>query len=301
MIDHGVYIAGYENSEGQTPARPSNWDDVNHIFGQRRDSLSKTFGEKEFLDFQRTNTCAFNELPVSNAVRMVEGEVNRKCTGGGYPFNNLAPLTDGTISKAWPDRFYGSRPEQLDKQIRDELGDTIIPSTQDSRPMLPNFFLEIKSPEKSAAVAQRQACYDGALGARAMQSLQSFGKAEPVYDNNAYTIACTYYDGMLRMYTVHPTKPASAKDKPSYVMTQLGAWAMIGSPEMFRQGATWYRNAKDWARDRRDQFIKAANATLSAENSHEIPGSDSAAGTSNPSCSVADTAGKKGDGADAGE
>jgi hypothetical protein len=32
----------------------------------------------------------------------------------------------------------------------------------------------------------RQACYDGALGARGIHSLQSFGTSKPVYDNNAY-------------------------------------------------------------------------------------------------------------------
>ncbi|KND92310.1 hypothetical protein TOPH_02916, partial [Tolypocladium ophioglossoides CBS 100239] len=47
---------------------------------------------------------------------------------------------------------------------------------------------EVKGPDGSLAVATRQACYDGALGARGIHSLQSYKQLEPQYDNNAYTI-----------------------------------------------------------------------------------------------------------------
>lgn len=63
--------------------------------------------------------------------------------------------------------------------------------------MLPNLF-KVKGPEESAAVARRQACYDGALGARAMQGLQFYRTDEPIYDNNSYTIISTYHAGILK-------------------------------------------------------------------------------------------------------
>jgi hypothetical protein len=62
---------------------------------------------------------------------------------------------------------------------------------------MPNFFLEAKGPDGSLAVARRQACYDGALGARGIHSLQSFGTSKPVYDNNAYTIESIYHGRLL--------------------------------------------------------------------------------------------------------
>jgi hypothetical protein len=70
-------------------------------------------------------------------------------------------------------------------------------------PMTPNFFLAAKGPDRSLTVARRQACYDDALRARGMHSLQSYGKAKLVYDNNAYTITSTYHGGTLKMYTSH--------------------------------------------------------------------------------------------------
>ena len=99
--------------------------------------------------------------------------------------------------------------------------------------MLPNFFLEVKGPEASAAVAKRQACYDGVLGARAMQCLQSYRKDVSVYNSNAYTITSTYHDNTLKMYTSHPIKPTDARHEPEYIMTQLNSWSMTGNPETF--------------------------------------------------------------------
>jgi hypothetical protein len=59
--------------------------------------------------------------------------------------------------------------------VRDALSRHIIPLTQDDLPIVPNFFLEVKGPDGSVAVARRQACYDGALGARGMHELQAYG------------------------------------------------------------------------------------------------------------------------------
>jgi hypothetical protein len=86
-------------------------------------------------------------------------------------FGNLDLLTDSTIVAANLDLFYGACPEQLDRRIRDKLSSHIILSTMEDKPMAPNFYLEAKGLDGSAAVARRQACYDGAIGARGMQSL----------------------------------------------------------------------------------------------------------------------------------
>jgi hypothetical protein len=40
---------------------------------------------------------------------------------------------------------------------------------------------------------------------------------------------------------------------------QLGGWTMTHNPETFRQGTTAYRNARDWAKEKRDEFIETAN------------------------------------------
>ncbi len=141
---------------------------------QPRPSLSPSqFSDREFRKFKRADAHATKEKQVSElVVPIIEGKIeDAKCRSGGIPFTNLDPLTDGTLKPGNPDVYYGACPEQLRREVRDELGGRIIPSTQHDLPMAPNFFLETKGPDGSAAVAKRQACYNGALGARGMHSL----------------------------------------------------------------------------------------------------------------------------------
>lgn len=272
LIDHGIYSEGYESPDDQISEKPKNWETINQRLSQSRAFLSSSkFDDEEFQKFKRVNTYASNELSTITLIPTIEGGINdSKTVERGYSFENVKPLTDGTISSAWPDRFYGARPEQLDRELRDELSDIIIPSTQDSRSMLPNFFLKVKGSEESAAVTKRQACYDGALGARVMQILQSYEKDDSVYDNNTYIIASTYHDGQLKLYISHSIESMSTRHEPEYVMTQLKGWSTISDSKTFRQGVTWYRNARHWTGEKRNEFIMIANVTLSKEESQQI-------------------------------
>ena len=57
----------------------------------------------------------------------------------------------------------------------------------------------------------------------------------------------------------HPSQPTSCEGRPECHMTQLRSFAMTDTAETFRQGATAYRNARDWAKEQRDEMIKRAN------------------------------------------
>ncbi|QVM08520.1 hypothetical protein D8B26_003209 [Coccidioides posadasii str. Silveira] len=191
-----------------------------------------------------------------------------------YLFGNLAYLTNGTLSQAKPDHFYGARPEQLDRQIRKDLSNQIIPSTQDDLATAPNFFLEAKGPDGSLAVATRQACYYGALGARGMHSLQMYRQDKLIYDNNAYTITSTYHGGQLKLYATHLAEPRGPGCRPEYIMTQLGSFSLTDTYDTFRQGLAAYRNARDWTKEMRDEFIAVANKQLSdAQSQHQTASS----------------------------
>ena len=260
LIDHDIYPNPYEHPD-EIPALPNNWDEINKRLARRRPSLSPSkFTQKDFQKFCREDAFASKENPVTTGpVPMIEGDRDPKYSSGGYPFGNLDHLTDGTLAQAKPDRFYGTRPKQLDLEIRKKLSNQIIPSTQDDLPMAPNFFLEAKGLDGTAAVAERQACYDSALGARAIHALQSYQQKRLIYDNNAYTITSTYADATLKLYATHLTKPKGPDCRPEYIMTQLGGWMMTNNAETFRQGASAYRNARDWAKEKRDEFIRLAN------------------------------------------
>jgi len=137
--------------------------------------------------------------------------------------------------------------------------------------LAPNFFLQAKGPDGSLAVAGRQACYDGALGARGMHSLQSYGQEDPVFDNSAYTVSSIYHGGQLKMFTSHPSKPVNPGNRPIYYTNQVNAWSMTGNVETFRQGATYFRNGRDWTKEQRDEAIRLANERVGESQAGALP------------------------------
>lgn len=244
--------------------KPSNWKDINRRLKEPRLSLSPSrFADEDFNIFIRTNSRALNEDAVMGDVFPIMQGTARIPSAKNLGFGNLEPLTHGNLVDAKPDFYDGARPAQIDLRFREELGSYITPATQSQAPALPNLFFEAKGPDGSAAVAKRQACFDGALGARGVHRLRSF-KADSTLacDNNAYTITLTYHDGQLKMYTVHPTPSTNSQDSPEYHITQLRSFAMIDARERFWEGASAFRNARDWAKIQRDELIAAANSRL---------------------------------------
>ena len=274
LIDGGIFPDGYEYPDGRVPPQPANWEEINRRLSQPRPSLSPSnFSDEEFRKFKRADAHAPKEKQITTSViPIIEGDIgDAKCISGGIPFTNLDHLTDGTLVPGNPDIYYGARPKRLDRRVRDELNSHIIPSTQDDLPIVPNFFLAVKGPDGSAAVAKRQASYDGALGARGMHSLQSYGQEELVFDNNARTISSVYHDGTLKMFTIHPFRLTSPGDQPEYYTNQVNTWGMTGNIETFRQGATYYRNGRDWAKEQRDEAIMLANERTGESQAGVLP------------------------------
>ncbi|PGH23924.1 hypothetical protein AJ80_01986 [Polytolypa hystricis UAMH7299] len=261
LIDHGTYPAFYKHPDGHVPPLPRNWDELRQRIARTRTSLSPHFSETDLQDFQHLNASALGEKKVMSSVfPTIRGDADIPFEEDKL-FGNLVPFADGIVD-AKPDFYDGARAGQLEHQVRSDLSGYIIPSTQHDAPILPNFFVEGKGPNGSSAVSARQALYDGTLGARAMLRLQCYGK-ERIYDGNAYTITATYHPmGLLVLYTTHPTESTSHGRDTDFHRAQLGAWALRGSLEQFREGVSALRNARDWAKEQRDKFIAAANNTV---------------------------------------
>lgn len=269
LIDFGIYPNGYEYPDGRVPPEPENAAEILQILEKHRPSLSPPyFSDEDFRRFRRADAHAAKERQLmTSVIPIIQGEVvDERCVAGEIPFKNLDHLTDGSLVSGNPDLYYGARPEQLSLQVRIALSGHIIPSTQEDLPLVPNFFLAVKGPDGSLAVALRQASYDGALGARGIHSLRSFstGTPTPVFDNKAYTITSVYHGGTLSMYTCHPIQPTSPGARPEFVMTQIKAYALTSDIDTFVTGARAYRNAMDWAKTQRDEAIKQANEKVAA-------------------------------------
>ncbi|KAF9769956.1 hypothetical protein IL306_012536, partial [Fusarium sp. DS 682] len=262
LIDHDLFPDGYEYPDGRMPPEPDNLDDIIQALRQHRASLLPShFSDEDFRKFKTADIHASKERQViTNVVPTIQGNIDSsKCVTGEVPFTNVQHPTDGTLVLGNLDLYYGARPEQLDQKVRQDLTGHIIPSTQHDLPIVPNFCLEVKGPDGSAAIAKRQLAYDKALGTRGYDALRTYKAADMTLDNKVYTLGYTYQDGTLKIYTSHPIPPSAPDAEPGYVMTQLNSWSLTGNAEAFRQGAAAYRNGRDWAKQQRDRAIAQAN------------------------------------------
>ncbi|KAK3336901.1 hypothetical protein B0T19DRAFT_471902 [Cercophora scortea] len=257
MIDHHIY--GDEKAQ-----EPAGVDEILRVMANPpRASLPLSkFDDTTFKAFRSSNLRAKDESDVLiDVIPYITGpNRDNHFAARNTVFGNLEALTDGNLAFANPDLYYGARPESLDKEVRDALSQHVIPSTTEDKPMAPNFFLEVKGPRGSPAVAGRQALYDGAMGTRGMHTLQNYGEEEPAYDGKAYTISATYYAGTLKLYAHHVTPPTAPGGRPEYHMTKIRGFEMTDTRETFIQGATAFRNVRDLAQRHRDSFIQTANA-----------------------------------------
>jgi hypothetical protein len=261
-VDHGIHMPGRIR-------RPDNWDDLQNALVSSRLSLSPSrFSDGAFDRFCEAEAEARDEddvtadsLPTSLGEKRRDHPSARK-----VPYGNMADMAPDVFKKAEPDLYWGARPEQIDRRVRQDLDHQIVPSTKDTYPVAPNFFLEVKGPDGSAAKKTMQACYAGAIGARGMHALQGYGQAEPTYDNKAYTFSSTYHDGTLKLYAHHPTQPSRLGESPQYHMTPLRGFLLTDSPQTFRQGVGAFRNARDLAKEQRERFIEQVNAVARAQS-----------------------------------
>ncbi|KEY64855.1 hypothetical protein S7711_10778 [Stachybotrys chartarum IBT 7711] len=273
LTDHNIYLP-LRNPQAPKP----DLEDTRLLLSASRPSLSPSrFDDSAFEDLLQKNETKSEGTIMRNVIPIIAGNTNI-LNEGSLPFTNFESLTESLTVNAVPDFFDGAPPGDVDKRMREDLSQMIVPTKHANVPVAPNFFLEAKAPGGGADVARRQACLDGAYGARAMHSLQIYGEEEPVYDGNAYTYSSTYHagTGTLQLYAHHTTAPTDPEGRQGYHMTQIDAYALTGSRKGFVEGATAFRNARDLARRHRDKFIRQANARASRSDALPVDQPESA-------------------------
>lgn len=267
LVDLNIFPYGYDCGGNRRPVIPDNLDYIRAMLAHPRASLAPaTFTIDDFHKFQKSNIDARSESKVLSTIfPIIVGDSSIPNEQKAL-FKNLLPLSDSLLTIPKPDFYDGSRPTDVKKTIRDEIGKYIVPMAGLDGPMLPNFFAEIKGPCGVSFVARKQVCYDAVYGARAIHTLRSYIDPDTALDGNAYTISATFEGGagnaILTLYATHVVASRSGPDLPplEYHMTRLGGWMMIEDVESFRRGATAIRNAREWAQAQRSLLIAAANA-----------------------------------------
>lgn len=165
LIDYGIYL----NNRAQ---KPHNIEEIkNRLAEPRHALLPSEFSEESFDEFQHGACNAKDRDNIMiDIIPAIYGKQKNHFYARTTKFGNLETLMAGSPI-ATPDLYYRARPDELHRNIRDQLNKHIIPTTIEDKLMASNFFLEVKGPDGMAVVAQRQACYARAIGARGILSL----------------------------------------------------------------------------------------------------------------------------------
>ncbi|KAH8678537.1 hypothetical protein BX600DRAFT_150096 [Xylariales sp. PMI_506] len=260
LIDHTIYPPFHLLPNGRRNPKPANIEEIRDVLRVPRGSLSPSVvPESAFEDFQLKNTTKSEGTLMRNVVPILAGGDDIP-NEGHLPFVNLDSMTKNTTAHPVPDFFDGAQPGDVDKQVREDLYNIIIPTKHPNVPVAPNFFLEAKGPGGSGEVVKVQAVLNGAYGARMMHALQNYGEEEPEYDGYARTFTATFLDGTLKLYAHHVTAPTSPGQRPEFHTTLLDAYALTGNDKGWLEGTGAFRNLRKLAKDYRDRFIANANA-----------------------------------------
>ncbi|KAI1109214.1 hypothetical protein F5Y14DRAFT_444877 [Nemania sp. NC0429] len=277
LIDHKVYPKGYIYPDRELTPEPGNHHNNRLAISAPRRSLSPSrFPPSSFTKFERANDLVISEGKVmSDVLPMIYGDTDI-LNEGNLLFTNLDSITEDATVNPVPDFYDGIHPVSIEKEVRTSLNKIIIPTNHAQAPVAPNFFLEAKAPKGGVDVLRRQACLDGAYGARAMHALQNYGKKAPEYDGNAYTFSSTYHagTGALSLYSHHVTAPATEGGRPEYHMTKLRGFDMTDTASTFIAGVSAFRNSREVAKRYRDRFILEANTRARAVGLSVIPNGD---------------------------
>lgn len=223
----------------------------------------------DFEHFKLENTPPDGRpVVLANIARILTGYGKPACRrGGGVAFTNMTPL--GRTSVPAPDYYDTVGPMELDQWALRALSWEIAPTADQTMPVAPNFFLEVRDADgkgRDGETAARTRSYlDGAYGARAMHALYNFGRPERICDERARTFTATFEagTGLLEIYCHHVVElPRDRGDKEGVLefhTTFLWGLTLTASLNAFVMGVGIFRNVREMARRKRTQLVNEAN------------------------------------------
>ncbi|KAF5192400.1 Ef-hand [Thalictrum thalictroides] len=254
----GVFHHGYLNKSTNTRThKPKNYDEL-----MARIKIARPESEFPAGDFERFEIATFDATNEAATMNEVIPYIEGKKEDGSKEksdllFVNTKSLVNG-VSKLKPDKVWGALDQDLNTMVNEELSDLILPHGMYNI-ISPNFFLEVKGPDGTPAVAESQALHGGAMGERGQVALRLWKVDNPTLDKVAHTFAVTYVYGHLSLFSVHSEPSQRGAGEFDYHMYKLNSYAITGDADQYRVGVTAYRNLYDYAKEIRDESIQIAN------------------------------------------
>ena len=261
LIQDGIFPTGHKSLfNGFTSVKPRNLEEIKRVIGRNRPShlmsqLSMGVYER-FKELNESDPGDFARFILS----LITTDIDPHSFVVAVRFSSN-PFSNNLLTHQ-PDLCYGAKSELIDQDLLEVLSDFIRPSKTRRCPMVPNCFLEFGGSWLPAPVMKRNACYHGALGARGIWHLQTYGKHDPLYaDENAYTFSSTLCNGTLKIYATHPVISSNTSHSIQYHMTRLGTWTLTDSLEDFQSGFNTFGRIVTYAEELRIGIVEKANET----------------------------------------
>ncbi len=256
MIDHSIFPPRYHLTQ-----KPANLGDIQTRLKRRRPSLDQArFSDDDFSEFEKNNEEAKSK---SSALALVFSTFIGKLDIPHVQkssFQNLRCLTDGSIPMPRPEFYDGAHPSKIGWELQEDLAKLIMPSTNPSVPILPTFLMTVAAPKTSPKCLMRAAWYYGAFAARAVHQLRCRIPSQALNDKKAYVITADYAadSAILDLYVTHTVLADDPAVPLQYHTVLCGRW-FLDDAEAYRTAISALRNAREWARDQRDDLIRLAN------------------------------------------
>lgn len=158
--------------------------------------------------------------------------------------------------------FYdGSHPSAIECGLREEMAGLIVPSNNTSAAILPTFLMTVAAPTTSSLCLKRAAWYYGVFAARAIHQLRSHIPSQVLNDKRAYVITAGYEpdSGALNLYVTHTVVTNNPTVPVQYHTVTCCSWYLETNAETFRTAIRALRNAREWARDQREDLTRLTN------------------------------------------
>ena len=249
LNDFGIHYGGHLPSHS-----PTNLSDIQARLKRRRPSLDNSDDDyPEFLEknYEANSKSSAMSLMISTFLGNLDIPHEQ-----GILFSNLTGLTDGSIPMPKPVFYDGSHPSSIEYGLREDLAKFIMPSNNPSAAILPTFLMSVSGSEVATIYHRRAAWYYGVFAARGIHRLRCRIPLQKLNNKRAYVLTAFYDPGSLCL-SLYATHVVITNDTAAQIKyhTAVCMKIFIQDGEEFRAAIRALRNAREWARDQREELI----------------------------------------------
>ena len=251
LIDFGIYFDGYNRTQA-----PTNLSDIQARLKRRRPLLGNFDDDyQEFLEKNEEVNSKKSAMALVISTLLGNLEIPHE---QGILFSNLTSLTDGSIPMPKPDFYDGLHPSAIECGLREDLAKFIMPSNNPSAAILPTFLMTVPASAMPMDYHMRAAWYYGVFAARGIHRLRCRIPLQELNNKRAYVLTATYDPECMKLslYTTHVVMTNNKAAPIEYHTAACASISMDDDVEEFRVAVSALRNAREWARDQREELIR---------------------------------------------